>query len=381
VKDHAAVAGGELYAPEQLDAIRNRLLKLGVFSSVTLSPGESLNEQSEVPLIVEVTERKHRYLGIGATYSNTDGIGVEGYWGHRNLYGGAESLRIEGGISRISETTELSELNYNAAILFEKPNFYDPASTFSASLEGVSENFDAFERRSIRGGFKVSRNIDARQTVTVGLDLDASRITEENVTTSHLIVSTPLSYAYDGSDDPFNPTKGGRVLLEVEPGHDLESGSTFVKTRAVLSAYHALSDNTVLAGRTAIGSIQGASLATIPADRRFYAGGGGSVRGFEYQALGPLSATGRPTGGLSLFEASLEARIQLTETLGIVPFIDAGTVANSRTPDLSNLRYGAGVGLRYQTPFGPLRVDVGVPINRRANEDRWGVYAGIGQAF
>ena len=137
----------------------------------------------------------------------------------------------------------------------------------------------------------------------------------------------------------------------------------------------------MLAGRTAVGTIVGANLNAIPADRRFYAGGGGSVRGFEYQALGPLSATGRPTGGLSLFEASLEARIQVTETVGIVPFIDAGSIANSRSPDFSDIRYGAGVGVRYQTPFGPLRVDVGVPLNRRANEDRWGIYAGIGQAF
>lgn len=380
ILDQADIIRGKSYSPEHIATLRRKLLELGVFSSVTVSTGGSINSAGEVPLTIEVTERKHRYFGVGATYSNTDGIGVEGYWGHRNLFGQAESLRIEGGVSRISETAEFSELNYNAAILFEKPYFYDPNSTFSAELRAVSENYDAFERRSIRGKVTVARVIDDRQKISAGVDLDVSRIEEANVETNHLIVSTPLEYSYDGSDDRFNPTMGSRVLLRVEPGHDFESGATFVKAEATLSAYHALSDTVVLAARTKAGTIVGAAVAEIPADRRFYAGGGGSVRGFEYQAIGPQTA-GRPTGGLSLFEASLEARIKINEQLGIVPFVDAGSVSNSRSPDFSDVRVGAGVGVRYQTPFGPMRVDVGVPIDRRAGEDAWGVYAGIGQAF
>ncbi len=381
IREHAEVAAGSLYSPEHLSAIRRKLLELGVFNSVTVSPGRSLDANGDVPLTIEVTERKHRYFGVGATYSNADGVGIEGYWGHRNLGGRAESFRIEGGISRFSETSELSELNYNAAILFEKPAFYDPSSTFSAKLSAVSETYDAFERRSVRGGVKVSKVIDTKQSFSVGLDVDVSQIEEGAEETGHLIVSTPLVYTYDGSDDPFNPTTGSKVLIELEPSHDLDSTSTFLKSKATVIGYQAVADNVVLAARATVGSIVGANVDDIPADRRFYAGGGGSVRGFEFQTLGPRAADGRPSGGRSLFEASLEARIQVTETLGIVPFFDLGSVSESETPDFYDVRTGAGVGIRYQTPFGPLRVDVGVPLDRRANEDRWGVYAGIGQAF
>lgn len=377
----ASSVTGQQYSPERIAEIRKRLLELGVFGTVTIEEGESLNERGEVPLIIEVTERKHRYFGVGATYSNEQGGGVEGYWGHRNLFGGAERLRIEGSISRIGETQSLEGLNYSAAILFEKPSFYDPSATFSADLRAVSENYDAFERRSVKGDIKYRRVLDDRQSISAGASLDVSRIDEGGVESRHLILSAPLEYALDNSDDQFNPTAGSRLLLQVEPAHDFESGASFAKGKAVVSAYHSVSPDTVLAGRAALGSIYGASLANVPADRRFYAGGGGSVRGYAYQSIGPRDVNGRVTGGLSLFEGSVEARIKINESFAVVPFLDMGTVSGSRFPDFSDMRYGAGAGIRYQTPFGPLRVDVGVPLDRQPGEDSWGVYAGIGQTF
>jgi translocation and assembly module TamA len=137
----------------------------------------------------------------------------------------------------------------------------------------------------------------------------------------------------------------------------------------------------VLAGRLAGGSILGAPLALVPADRRFYAGGGGSVRGYAYQGIGPVDAAGIPTGGLSFAEASVELRVKISDKFGVVPFIDAGTVSAGTFPDFGATRFGAGIGIRYLTPLGPLRVDVGLPLNRRPSDPSFGVYAGIGQAF
>jgi translocation and assembly module TamA len=141
------------------------------------------------------------------------------------------------------------------------------------------------------------------------------------------------------------------------------------------------SNRFVLAGRVAGGSILGAGLSHVPADRRFYAGGGGSVRGYSYQGIGPKDPNDKPTGGLSWFETSAELRIAVTDTIGIVPFVDAGTVSNKQFPEFSDLKVGAGVGLRYLTPFGPLRVDAAVPLNREKGDPRFGIYAGIGQSF
>jgi translocation and assembly module TamA len=153
--------------------------------------------------------------------------------------------------------------------------------------------------------------------------------------------------------------------------------------RAEASAYRALDAEKrfVLAGRVAAGSIYGANLTSVPANRRFYAGGGGSVRGYGYQDIGPVSAAGLPTGGLSMLETSAEVRIGITETIGIVPFIDAGLVSPSTSFSGSEFKVGAGVGLRYATPFGPLRIDVAVPLNKGRLDPDYGIYAGIGQAF
>ncbi|MFM6854056.1 MAG: BamA/TamA family outer membrane protein, partial [Sphingopyxis sp.] len=123
-----------------------------------------------------------------------------------------------------------------------------------------------------------------------------------------------------------------------------------------------------------------APASAIAPSRRYYAGGGGSVRGFGYQAIGPLDAQGDPTGGKSLLELAAEARIRFG-TFSIVPFVDAGNVSDGSMPGLDDLRVGAGVGVRYHSNFGPIRVDVGTPINRRAGDSLVGVYVSLGQAF
>lgn len=382
----AGLKPGQRYSPEEMDEARERLLALEVFSSVTLKEADQLDAAGNIPIDVEVSERKFRYFGIGGTVSNTEGLGVEGYWGHRNLFGRAEKLRVEGSISGIG-SNDFSKLNYNAGILFEKPGVIGPASKFFANLKTVYEHPDAYDRFSTKGGFGVSYELTPRQTVSAEVALDYSKITDSFGKHEYLIASVPLQYVFDNRDNKLNPTKGFRALAYAEPSYDLLNGATFVKLKAEGSAYKAMdgAGKFVAAGRAALGSIVGASLQDVPADRRFYAGGGGSVRGYAYQGIGPKVKggpnDGQPIGGLSWFETSVEMRYQVTETIGIVPFVDAGTVSEKQFPDFSDVKVGAGVGLRYITPFGPLRVDAAVPLNRGPGDPRFGIYAGIGQAF
>lgn len=373
---------GERYSPKQIEDARDRLLGLEVFNSVSLKEGDKLDADGNIPIDVEVSERKPRYLGVGGTFSNTDGLGLEGYWGHRNLFGRAEKLRIEGAISGIGANA-LGELNYNAGIMFEKPGVVGPASKFFASLKTVYEHPDAYDRFSTKGGMGLSYELDKRQTVSAEVSLDYSKITDSFGKHDYLIASVPLQYVYDSRDNKLNPKSGFRFLAYAEPSYDILNGATFVKLRGEGSAYQAIDSGGrfVLAGRAALGSIVGASLQDVPADRRFYSGGGGSVRGYAYQGIGPKDINGQPIGGLSYFETSAEMRIGITDTIGIVPFVDAGTVSTEQFPDFSNLKVGAGVGLRYVTPFGPLRIDGAVPLNREPGDPRFGIYAGIGQAF
>jgi len=373
---------GQQYSPDEIDDARDRLLGLEVFNSVTLKEAEKLDADGNIPIGVQVSERKPRYFGVGGTVSNTEGLGLEGYWGHRNLFGRAEKLRIDGKISGIG-SNDLGELNYNAGIMFEKPGVVGPASKFIASVKTVLEHPDAYDHFSVKGSTGLSYEIDKKQTVSAEIALDYSRVTDTFGKHKYLIASIPLQYVYDNRDNRLNPTSGFRVLAYAEPSYDIMSGAAFLKLKGEGSAYQSLdtASKFVLAERVALGSIVGTSLEHVPADRRFYSGGGGSVRGYSYQGIGPRDIDNQPIGGLSFFETSVEMRIALTDTIGIVPFVDAGTVSTKSTPDFSDMKVGAGVGLRYITPFGPLRIDAALPLNRERGDPRFGIYAGIGQAF
>jgi translocation and assembly module TamA len=194
----------------------------------------------------------------------------------------------------------------------------------------------------------------------------------------------PGKLDWDFSDDLLNPTRGGRLSLLAAPYVDtLGPDRRFAKARLTHTRYLGLHDDVILALRGSVGGIGGADLDDIPADERFYAGGGGSVRGIPYQLAGPLDEDDDPTGGRSLLEVGAELRYRATESIGLVLFLDGGTVADSAVPDFSEeLRWGAGPGLRYFTPIGPLRVDVGFPLNARQGvDDLFQLYLSIGQAF
>tara|TARA_R110002020_G_scaffold28146_10_gene89974 strand:- start:2561 stop:4501 length:1941 start_codon:yes stop_codon:yes gene_type:complete len=375
---------GEQYDPEDLAAAEKRLRALEVFSSVTVRGADSLSASGAVPVQVTVSERKHRYLGVGATYSSTDGGGLEAYWGHRNLFGQAEKLRIEGSVSSLGDTAEAEDLSWRGAALFEKPGVLGPASKFTSRLEVEQENPDAFRRFSVEGAVGTTYELTDTQTVSAGVDVEYARLTDSfNVDLETITIALPLEYVRDTRDNELNPTTGTRLALLVEPAHEINAGATFVKLRAEASAYRALDAEKrfIAAGRVAAGSIYGADLAQIPANRRFYAGGGGSVRGYGYQDIGPIDAAGNPTGGRSLLEASAELRIGITENIGIVPFLDVGLVSANEDFSDAEFKAGAGLGLRYRTPFGPLRIDVAVPLNKGPLDPDYGIYAGIGQAF
>jgi translocation and assembly module TamA len=199
------------------------------------------------------------------------------------------------------------------------------------------------------------------------------------------IAALPLSLAYDGSDSLLDPTKGFRLGARLSPEISFHGGHfTYARGQIDASAYHPVSDGVVVAGRVRVGTIVGAGVFDLAPSRRFYSGGGGSVRGYGYQQLGPKDLEGDPIGGRGLAEFAVEARIRLKQfggNFGIVPFFDGGTLTSSATPDFSHFRYAAGLGVRYYSTFGPIRVDVGVPLNRQQGDGPLAVTVSLGQAF
>jgi translocation and assembly module TamA len=384
VESWSRLESGKPYSPEALKKAGERLRQLGVFSSVNITEGDGLAADGTVPLNIEVSEGKQRYFGLGAQISSIDGIGLQGYWGHRNLFGNAETLRIEGSVSRLGQTKDLKQLDYSTAVLFSKPGAFGPASRFNAKLAAKLEHPSSYKAATLNAAANASFEVTDRDTLTGGLDLAWSETEDAFGLNRYLTSSIPLSWARDASDDKQNPTTGYRASLNTAPSFESYSKTFFVNLEGNASFYQSLSadDGIILAGKLAGGSIlTTGQLQNIPATRRFYAGGGGSVRGFGYQEISPRNVSDQATGGLSYVSGAVEARIKINDSFAVVPFVDAASVSARYVPDFSDIKVGAGVGIRYATPFGPIRLDVAIPLNPYSNSSRFGIYAGLGQAF
>ncbi len=384
VRSYSLLNNGRPYTPEALTKASERLRKLGVFSSVTIREAQALDADGRIPVDIRLSEGKHRYFGVGAQYSTLDGFGLQGYWGHRNLFGRAESLRVEGALSRLGETTDVRQLDYSAGILFSKPGFILPTMTLNASLKAKVESPQSYQAKTVTAAAGVTWELNDLDKVTGGGEVSYARTDDAFGSQTYLTFSLPVEFERDARDDKLNPSSGYRALVNAKPSYEALGGTLFSSFEGSASGYYGFGENNgvVLAARLSAGTLAGGgSLDNIPANRRFYAGGGGSVRGYAYQEISPRNADGQATGGRSYALASVEARINVTETVGVVPFLDVADVSDEAVPDFKDIRAGAGVGLRYATPFGPLRLDVAVPLQPYEGSSRFGIYAGIGQAF
>lgn len=381
---HADVPVGHTYDPRKLEKSGDRLRKLGIFSRVTVEASREIAPDGTVPVLITVAEGKMRVIGAGLTVDSENGLGIEGFWRHRNVFGRGEQFGVEVAVGRIGEVTNLEQLEYKASLFFVKPGIIGPASTFDSRISFEFEDSDAFKRTAATAEAGISYEIDEKQSVRGGIEFELSEIEDTFGTSEHILLGTPFEYIRDARDDILDPTKGYRAVLFAEPFYDFRQSVGFVRLGGTLTAYQAVdaAKRFVLAAKAGGGIILGADIANIAANRRFFAGGATSVRGYGFQQAGPAAADGTPTGGLALVETSVEARVRVTKTISVVPFFDAGGVFDNSSADFGDsLQFGAGVGVRYKTPIGPLRLDVAVPLNPGRGDDKFGVYLGLGHAF
>jgi translocation and assembly module TamA len=391
---------GDPYSPKALADTRKSITTIPAIGSARIREADALDARGNLPIFVDVTERPKRLIGFSARYSTIDGPAVKTYWEHRNLFGGAERLRLEADIffaPRIDGTKiqrfgdfEESDIGARFSFSFMKPALngsrYDWLLDGMGTRERVGTNrYGGYTARYANVTTAIRRRFSDTFSVQAGIEVERGQTSDVLGQVDYTLVGIPLSVKYDSTDSLLDPTRGIRATASVTP-YPTFLGSTvgIVQTKAAVSAYYALDEDAryVLAGRIGFGSIVGAGLDDIPATRRFYAGGGGSVRGYAYRTLSPLGPLGRLTGGRSLFEGSVEARIKITDTIGVVPFFDAGTAFESSFPDFKEtLRMSAGLGLRYYTAIGPIRLDVAAPLNGRKGDKPVAVYVSIGQAF
>ena len=385
VRRRLLVHEGERFNPERIEKARQDLSQLGVFATVRARAAERLNAAGQVPLDFDVTERKRHAVGFTASYSTDLGASAGVTFQHRNLFGQAERLDLGAAVTQLGGSAS-KRPGYNVTAALLKPDVWARNQSLTFSLQAVKESLEAYDRTAALAGVTLSRKFSDVWTVTAGLLAQQSRVAQEGVTRDYTLLGLPLGVRYDstGAEGLFEPVHGIKAAATATPTASLlGSGSSFLILQAGASTYIDLGapGRSVLALRAGFGSVQGATTFELPPDQRFYAGGSGTVRGYKYQSVGPRFASNRPAGGTSLANATVEFRQRFGESFGAVVFVDAGQVDTASTPFSGNLRAGAGVGARYYTPIGPIRLDIAVPLNKQRGDDMFELYIGIGQAF
>lgn len=384
VARQTGLQAGQEYDPDDLERARKRLDRLGVFSVRKLEEGEALDDQGALPLLLSVDEQKLRRIGAGATLSSIDGLGLEGYWLHRNLFGKAERLRLDAKISGLGATLDYQKFDYDVGAAFTKPGVLMPDIDFNAKAYATRTTNDAFTDIVVGGKAFLTNYFSDQLTLTGGTFAEYYRFENSLSTEDFLTAGFLASAAYDARDNKLDPTTGFVLNAEIKPFYEFNFGNTGARSTAEVRGYLALTDDdrAVLAGRAMIGSVIGPSRAVTPDNMLFFAGGGGSVRGYGFNNIGITEPSGTLGGGKSKIEASAELRLKVTDNLGGVVFADAGMVSADLIPSFSeDLKIGVGAGIRYFTGLGPIRLDAAIPLDKGPSDPDFGIYAGIGQAF
>lgn len=366
---------GQCFSRKRVDLARLALLQTNLISNVDATVSEP--NDGVVDVDFAVSERRHRTFSAGVGYDMDLGAGISVGWEHRNLLGRAERLEVNTRFNEIGRSIE-SELTI--------PHFRRAHQSLVFHADVLREKPDAYETSVGSFGASLTRQLSPELFGSLGINFRYSQVLEDQIENDYHLLSVPFTVDYDKRNSLLNPTKGWRLGIGLEPFTDLrQSDRQFVKSRFSADAYYTLNDwhtQPTFAARVATGTITGVQRRRVPADLRYYVGGGGSVRGYPYQSIGDLT-DGKPDGGRSFTEVAFETRLRFGQNWGAVMFLDGGYAYPEEMPSFGeNLLWGTGVGLRYLTDFAPIRFDVAVPLDRReAVDDSYQIYISIGQAF
>ena len=376
---------GDPFQRSKLDDLRRALIATTLVANADIQVVPVAGGRT-VDLNVQLEPAPQHTIAGELGYGTAQGARLEASWTDRNFFNPEGALTLRG----IAGTNEQL-----LGAQFRRSNFVMRDQTLNLQFSASHQKFAAYTAKTIDLAANIERlsNFIWQKPWTWSYGGEWLGTIERGVFSSagikstrrFLIAAAPLSLGFDGSDSLLDPTRGFRLGARLSPEISFHGGHfSYGRTQVDASAYHSVSDRVVVAGRIRVASIFGAGLFNIAPSRRLYAGGGGSVRGYGYQQLGPKDLDGDPIGGRGLAEFALEARIRLTQfggNFGIVPFFDGGTLTSSARPDFSHWRTAAGLGVRYYSTFGPIRVDVGVPLNRQKGDGPFAVTVSLGQAF
>ena len=382
----AGFPDGERFDPEALEQVRKRLRRSGVFSAITLEEAEFLGPGDTLDVRLTVIEQKLRRVGGGFEISSVDGAKVTGFWMHRNLLGGGERLRVDGELKDIGSGT--SGRDYKLGVRLDRPATISPDITASLELRAERLREEDYDLDLGVIGFGLLWQPNDRMTGETKLEYRRSRVTDGSGTTDFEVIALPTTFTLDRrEEEPTDAKRGYWLSGTATPFYGLNDTGSGLRLLGEGRVYRSFGaeDRFTLAGRARAGTIFGSEIQDTPRDYLFWSGGGGSVRGQPYESLGVEVIQGADgpitTGGMSLVNLSAEIRAQVRPNIGVVAFADAGQVwADSGFTGDSGWQAGAGLGIRYRTPIGPLRFDVAGPVGGDTG-NRVQLYLGLGQAF
>jgi translocation and assembly module TamA len=380
----AGLPEGEVFDPEELARVASRLRRTGIFKSVTLIEDETITRPDLLGITASVTEQKPRRYSFGAEVSSLEGITLSAGWLHRNLLGGGERLELSGKISNIA--AQNSGVDYELGLKLDRPATLTPDTNLG--FEVVIGRFDETDYTANSFGFSTTLTHIFSDSLSGrgGLSYDYARVTDVLGDYTYRHLSMPFGLTWDRRNSKTDATRGFYIDAELKPFIGFGITDNGARARFDMRGYRAFGEEKrfTLAARIQAGSIMGSSLLGTPRDDLFYSGGAGSVRGQPYQSLGVDLLRGGVTtriGGTEFVSTSLEARVRATETIGVVGFVDLGRIdVDGFFADSGDWHAGAGLGLRYATGIGPIRLDLAVPVSGSTG-DGVQIYVGLGQAF
>ncbi len=373
---------GEQFNPQTIERARADLSSIGVFSVVRAVPANALDPEGQLPINFDLTERPLHAVDLTAAYSTDLGVNFLTGWHDRNLFGNAEQLNLTAGAQLGGSA--LTKPGYNVGAQFLKPDFLTRDQTLELDVNAIDQSLQAYDQTALIEKIALNRKLSQYWTASLGITGEQESIDQQDVTRHYNLIGIPASLRYDSTDNLLNPTKGIRAMVMATPTYSIGTPSaTFVIMQVSGSTYFDVFNDgrSVLAVRGLVGQASGVDVFGLPPDQRFYAGGSATVRGYRFQTLGPQFPDQQPTGGTAISTGTVEFRQRILGNYGVVGFIDAGQVTTTGDPFAGGWHAGAGIGARYYTSIGPIRLDVAVPLEKLPGGDSFELYIGIGQAF
>lgn len=385
VRKIAGLPEGETFSETELRRAENRLRRTGIFSSVTLAEDEQITDPDLLGVTATVVEQKPRRYSFGAEIASLDGLSLEGSWLHRNLMGGGERLKVEGAATNIGSGQ--SGIDYSLGISLDRPATITPDTTAGLSLTYAHLDETDYYVDGLQFGLNLVHVFSEKLTGKAGISYSYLQGSDPGGDFTYRNLSLPISVTWDRRDDAQDAVRG--FYLDASAMPFLGFGTTGSGIRGTVDGrvYRSLDSDSrfVLALRAQAGAVVGSGLLETPRDLLFFSGGGGTVRGQPYRSLGiPVLKGMGPQfdiGGRYFLAGSVELRVKVSERIGIVGFVDVGSVGlNGFNDGFVDPHAGAGLGLRYDTGFGPIRLDVAAPVSGKTG-DGVQIYIGLGQAF